>query len=122
MSEGEPTRKRQRRPKSSVAYDNLDFIKLLTKYKNNPKQFKKLINACTNKEINAITEIILNVLKGNLQCNKEKLKKHVSFLRLVGNKKNSFKKRRKAILSKGSGVLAPLLSIALPAIIGMFAR
>ena len=54
--------------KKSVAYENIDFIKLLTSYGSNPKQFKKVVKNCTNKELTAISEIILNFLKGHLKC------------------------------------------------------
>ena len=105
--------------KKSVAYKNINFIKLLTDYHRNPKQFKKLIKHCSDTEVNAITEIIYNFLQGHLKCNPKKFKKQKNFLRLVGNKKKSAKSRRKAILSKG-GSLMSLLSIAVPALVSLF--
>ena len=44
--------------KKSVAFKNINFIRLLTDHHKNPKQFKKIIKHCTDSEINAITEII----------------------------------------------------------------
>ena len=108
--------------KSSIAYDNIDFIRLLTSYRKKPTKFRALVNNSSNEELNAITEIIYNFLRGHLQCDTKKFKKHSTLLRLVGNKKNSFKKRRIAILTKGAGVIGPLLQIAVPALVAMFAR
>ena len=50
---------------------NIHFIQLLTSYRLKPKQFKKLLEYASKHEINAITEIIFNVLKGTLPCNKK---------------------------------------------------
>ena len=108
-----------KRGKKSVAHCNLNFIKLLTDYRKNPKQFKKLVKHCSNKEVDAITEIIFNFLRGHLRCDRKKYKKQANFLRLVGNKQKSNKQRRKAILSKGNGII-PLLSVAVPALIALF--
>ena len=108
-----------RSKKKSLAYKNINFIKLLTDYHKNPKQLKKLIKHCTDNEVNAVTEIIYNFLQGHLKCNAKKFKKQKNFLRLVGDKKKSTKSRRKAILSKGGSLLG-LLSIAVPALASLF--
>ena len=105
--------------KKSVAFKNINFIRLLTDHHKNPKQFKKIIKHCTDSEINAITEIIYNFLTGHLKCNKKRFKHQATFLRLVGNKNKSVKSRKKAILSKGGSILS-LLSIAVPALMSLF--
>ena len=105
--------------KKSLAYENINFIKLLVDYRKKPKHFKRLIKQSGDEEVNAITEIIYNFLQGHLKCNEKKFKKQATFLRLVGNKKKSLKSRRKAILSKG-GSLLTLLSIAVPALVSLF--
>ena len=61
-----------RSKKKSLAYKNINFIKLLTDYHKNPKQLKKLIKHCTDNEVNAVTEIIYNFLQGHLKCNAKK--------------------------------------------------
>lgn len=121
MTKGSSIQKRSRdyHRKRSVAYRNINFVKLLTDHHKNPKQIKKLIKYCTDNEINAITEIIYNFLQGHLKCDIKKFKKQAGFLRLVGNKYKSLKTRRRAILSKGSGLLS-LLTIAVPALIKLF--
>ena len=108
-----------RNKKKSLAYKNINFIKLLTDYRKHPKQFKKLIKHCTDNEVNAVTEIIYNFLHGHLKCDTKKYKKLKEFLRLVGDKKKSAKTRRRAILSKGGSLLS-LLSIAVPALASLF--
>ena len=55
-----------------LAMRNIHFIQLLASYRFKPSNFKKLIAGASKQEINAISEIILNVLKGNLPCGKEK--------------------------------------------------
>ena len=57
---------------NSLAYGNIHFLKLLANYRNNPSQFKKLINHCSKNELDAITEIVLNFLQGSLKCDTKK--------------------------------------------------
>ena len=107
-----------------LAIRNIHFIQLLASYRFKPSNFKKLIAGASKQEINAISEIILNVLKGNLPCGKEKKKlgKVVSYLRYIGDYKNPSSKRKKYLIKKGNGIIAPLLSIAVPALISLFSR
>ena len=103
---------------------NIHFIQLLASYRFKPSNFKKLIEGASKNEINAISEIILNVLKGNLPCGKEKekLRKKASYLRFIGNYKNPCTKRKEYLVKKGNGIIGPLLSIAVPALISLFSR
>ena len=106
-----------------LALKHIDFIKLLISYKNNSKQFKNLIKCSSKDEIDAISEVVLNILKGILPFTGAKIKfgKHADFLRFIGNtQKNSAMKRRKALLSRGRGIIAPLLSVAVPLLIEFF--
>ena len=105
---------------NSLAYKHIHFIQLLADYSRDPKQFKKLVNSSSLSEVNAITEIIINFLQGHIKCDTKKYTRYKKFLRFVGNKANSFKRRKKYLLSKGHGVIAPLLSIAIPALISLF--
>ena len=106
--------------KKSLAYKNINFIKLLVDYRKKPRQFKKVIKQSTDEEVNAITEIIYNFLQGHLKCNKNKFKRQATFLRLVRNKKN-LKLRREAILSKGGSLLS-LLTLAIPTLVLLFGK
>lgn len=113
---------KNKKNKKILAIENIDFLKLLIKYKRNPLQFKQLIHNSSNSELDSITEIIFNYLQGNLEFNKNKFKSHANFLRLIGDKKRSFKNRRKDILKKGSGILLPLISMAIPVLLNMFGK
>ena len=90
-----------RSKKKSLAYKNINFIKLLTDYRKHPKQFKKLIKHCTDNEVNAVTEIIYNFLHGHLKCDTKKYKKLKEFLRLVGDKKNLQKPEEEPFFQRG---------------------
>ena len=60
--------------KKSLAINNLEFLKLLSKYSVScPKQFKSLIQNANNNEVNALSELFLNILQGNLPCDKKKV-------------------------------------------------
>ena len=72
--------------------------------------------------MDSITEIIFNYLQGNLDFNKNKFKRHSDFLRLIGDKRRSFRNRRKNILKKGSGILVPLISMAIPVLLNMIGK
>ena len=108
--------------KKCMAMKKIHFIQLLTSYRSKPKQFKKLLECASKHEINAITEIIFNVLKGTLPCNKKKLIKKASYLRYIANKKNPLNKRKSYLIKKGNGILAPLLSLTVPALIRLFSK
>ena len=111
------------KPRSrSKAYKNINFIKLLTDHKHNTKQLKTLLKHCTNQEIDGITEIIHNFLRGHLKCNKNKYKKQANLLRTIGDSSKSNSLRRKTLIRKGAGIVAPLLAIAVPALIELFGR
>lgn len=108
-----------------LASKNIDFLKLLVSYRQKSKKFKNLIKCASAEELNAISEIVLNVLKGVLPYKAPNIKfaRHKEYLRFIGNpKKNSGTKRKKALVSKGRGVIVPLLSAAIPILIDMFSK
>ena len=114
--------KNEKNKKKILAIENIDFLKLLVKYKKNPHQFKKLIRNSSNSELDSITEIIFNYLQGNLNLDKKRFKRHADFLRLIGNKQKSFNSRRRYILKKGSGIILPLISMAIPFLMNMISK
>ena len=76
-------------------------------------------------KLDAVSEIVLNVLKGILPYKPPNIKfaRHKEYLRFIGNpKKNSARKRKNALVSKGRGVIVPLLSAAIPILIDMFSK
>ena len=108
-----------------LALKHIDFIKLLISYKNNSKQFKNLIKCASREELDAISEIVLNILKGILPFEGPKIKfaKYAQYLRFIGDpQNNSAANRKRALLSKGRGIVAPLLSIAVPLLMDIFSR
>ena len=83
---------------------HIDFIKLISKVKNDKSKFMDLIVNASNSEINALSELVNNVIKGRLPCTsyrKKMLKKYVSDLRLIGDKKEKVHNRRKRLALKG---------------------
>ena len=83
---------------------HIDFIKLISKVKNDKKRFMDLINNASNSEINALSELVNNIIKGRLPCTpyrKNMLKKYVSDLRLIGDKKEKVQNRCKRFALKG---------------------
>ena len=108
-----------------LASKHIDFIKLLASYRKKSKQFKSLIKCASTEELDAISEVILNILRGVLPFDGQKIKfaKYAQYLRFIGNpQKNSANKRKKALISKGSGIVAPLLSIAIPLLMDIISK
>ena len=82
---------------------HIDFIKLLSEVRNDKKRFLRLIENASNSEINALSELIYNIIKGNLPCSpyrKKILKNHASDLRMIADKKQNNKNRRKKLFKR----------------------
>src|SRR5215510_2409067 len=95
---------------------NYSTPKLLSKA--TPELRKAIISKCGPELLKCISEVAVNVLKGNVQlssCSKKKLKKHRGQIRKVADKKVSAATKKKILVQKG-GFLLPLLSAVLPAI------
>ena len=83
---------------------HIDFIKLISKVKNDKRKFMDLIANASNSEINALSELVNNIIKGRLPCTpyrKNMLKKYVSDLRLIGDKNEKVQNRCKRLALKG---------------------
>lgn len=95
--------------------NNLEFLNKLAEFKG--KQQTKIILDASEENIRALTELVYNLLDGNIdisQETKQNLKKHKIFLRSLSNKNTSVDKKKKSLLRKRSclGVIfAPILSI-----------
>ena len=108
-----------------LASKHINFIKLLASYRKKSKQFKSLIKCASTEELDAISEVVLNILRGILPFESQKIKfaKYANYLRFISNpQKNSSLKRKKALISKGRGIVAPLLSVAIPLLMDMFSK
>ncbi len=76
---------------------------------------RKLILNAKNCVIDAISEIAVNCLKGNIplnSCDFKKLEKYKKILRIL-SKKSPVKRRRKIIIQKGGQLLSLLIPPAL---------
>jgi hypothetical protein len=79
---------------------------------------KAIINSSDKELLNAISEIILNVLNGTVtlsNCSKRKLQKHKTKLRRLADKRVTTTAKRRSIVQRG-GFLLPLLGAVLPTI------
>jgi hypothetical protein len=79
---------------------------------------KGIINSCDKELLNAISEIVLNVLNGTVNlsnCSKRKLRKHKTALRRLVVKRVTTSAKRRYIVQRG-GFLLPLLGAVLPTI------
>ena len=98
---------------------HIDFIKLISKVKNDKKRFMDLIKNASNFEINALSELVNNIIKGRLPCTpyrKNMLKKYVSDLRLIGDKNEKVQNRRKRLALKGVFFLPSLIPLVISAL------
>ena len=86
------------------------FLTQLKKTKH-PTAVKKLISRATKDQIDSISEIALNMLKGNVAISPAHLrvlKKYSNPLRALTKKRTSLR-RRKQLLNQGGGSLASFL-------------
>lgn len=79
-------------------------------------QRKALLDTITNEQLKALTEVTHNLLQGNIpitEAQKRNLRKHKTFLRILGNIKVSHTEKRQALCRKGA-VVASVLKAAAP--------
>ena len=116
--EGMVSRTRRRR---GAVRQNKEFLSFLVRHKNNKKKFRTILQGADEDEINSITEILYNFLKGNLKChNPQKYKSHANTLRFIADPTKSYKVRKRRAVSQGSGLpLVPLLTTVIPLVLQM---
>ena len=109
------------RRRRGVVRQNKECLSFLIRHKNNKKKFLNILAGADENEINSITEILYNFLKGNLKChNPQKYKSHANTLRFIADPTKSFKVRKQRAVSKGSGLpLIPLLTTVIPLVLQM---
>jgi hypothetical protein len=99
-----------------------EYLSLLSKSKDK-KRRKLLVDLADNNEIKAVSEIILNILKGNVpltRAQRRKLQKYQKIMRLITQRSTSSKKRKKLINSQSGGfigILAPLIGSVLGSVV-----
>lgn len=98
--------------------NNISFIKRIASA--SPAERRQLLLNASNKNLKAIAEICLNLIRGNIELDyktKAKLKKYEKPIALLANRRTSLKRKKKILNQKGSAAfLAPLASLALPLI------
>lgn len=107
---------------SSRVKRHLSLMELI--YKSKPHMRRLIISKASPDFINALCELALNVLKGNvpLSSNQYKqLQKQKSVIRFVADKKVKALKKKKAITQRG-GFLLPLLGAAIPFLTSLISR
>lgn len=106
---------------SKCTLRNKEFIKSLSnlsKGKKDSTQLSKLISSASSDQINSITEIALNTLKGNIPYpnkTRDKLKLFKKVIRSLAKPKLSIKKKKQLLLQRG-GFLPFLIAPVLTAI------
>ena len=79
-------------------------------------QRRALLDTITNDQLKSLTEVTHNLLQGNIpmtENQKRNLRKHKTFLKILGNPKASFAQKREALCEKVA-VVVTLLKIASP--------
>lgn len=86
-------------------------------YDASPQKRKDIIAHCSPDFLQALCEIALNLLKGNIplsNCQYAKLKRQKKIIRLLADKKTSLKRKHRALKKQTGGFILPLLSAAVP--------
>ena len=92
--------------KSPLSAQYCDFILFLNSKDEN--KIKEIVENLPKNVINALSEVILNGLCGNIPLNKsdiEKLKPFRKLMKLLSNKSNTVSLRKKLMVSKKGGAL-----------------
>lgn len=100
------------------AAQHADYLSLLHRTKNKKKR-NQLIDLASKDQIDAISEVIENILRGTLvltQVQKEKLRRYRNCMRLLITKRIPLVKKRTYLQSYSGGFLPALLGAAIPAI------
>ncbi len=89
---------------------NAEYLQLLCRSRGKARQ--RLVANATPEQINALSEVAMNVLRGNLplsSVHKRKLVPHRHRLRQIANRKLSSKKRKALMVRQRGGFLIPAL-------------
>ena len=102
-----------------------NFIQKLSEIGKNKKKLLDVIKNSKQSEINSLSELTFNILKGNISCsnNKKKiLKQHLHSLRKFGDRKTTNKSKRKLLMNGGGFFLSSLIPIAISTIASLIKR
>lgn len=110
-----PKLKKQRLPKVA---ENADFLSLLMRTKNK-KIRNKIFDIANRSQLDSISEIIINVLRGTLilsSVQQERLRRYKNCLRLLATKSTPLYVKRKQLRTYSGGFLPALIGLAAPVI------
>ena len=102
-----------------------DFIQKLSEIGKNKKELLDVIKKSKQSEINSLSELTFNILKGNISCSKNKkkiLKRHLHCLRRFGDKKTTNKSKKKLLMNGGGFFLSSLIPIAISTIASLIKK
>ena len=102
-----------------------NFIQKLSEIGKNKKKLLDVIKNSKQSEINSLSELTFNILKGNISCSKNKkknLKQHLHSLRKFGDRKTTNKSKRKLLMNGGGFFLSSLIPIAISTIASLIKR
>lgn len=78
---------------------------------------KDILRHCSPDFLQALSEVALNLLKGNIPLSQRQyktLKSKKKIIRLLGHRKTSLKQKRQALMTQSGGFILPLLAAAIP--------
>lgn len=96
---------------------NAPLLKAL--YHATPQKRRDILAYCSSDFIQALCEIALNVLKGNVPLSTaqyNKLKRQKKVIRLLADKRAGLKRKHQTLMKQSGGFLLPLLSTVVPII------
>ena len=105
---------------SKLIKENAPFLQLLSSSTISIDQMKALLSTASRGQVNALTEVTHNLIKGNIPLlpgHKKGLNRHTSSLRILGASKLSLKKR-KAVLNPA--LVKALLQISTPVLKSLY--
>lgn len=106
---------KKHRPK---AVQHADYLSLLHRTKNK-KKLNQLIDYANRDQIDSISEVIENVLRGTLvlnQVQQARLKKYKNCMRALATRRTSLKRKKEQLRKYSGGFIPALLGAAIPAI------
>ena len=80
------------------------FLKAITSVANRNAR-KALIKHANKDQVNAVSKIVMNLLKNNVSVTMARLRPYKQILRQIGNRAVSLKKRRQALINQKGGKL-----------------
>nr|DAC81315.1 TPA_asm: gasderminX [Larimichthys croaker adintovirus] len=94
---------------------NAPLLKAL--YHATPRKRKDILAHSSPDFLQALCEIALNLLKGNIPLSSpqyKKLKSRRKIIRLLADKKTALNQKRRTLMKQSGGFILPLLSAAVP--------